>query len=393
MLWTDKYAPKKLDEIAGNEEAKQELLKWALELEKGGKAFKPVLLSGPVGVGKTTLARCLALQMGWEMVESDASRIRSAKEIREVLGASAGYSTLWGSRRLVVVDEIGTTSDRGSAGALASLARESSQPLLFIANDPYEKGISPLRLLTRPVELRKVNSRTIAALLKKIAKAEGMPEGEYIGRIAASCGGDVRAAITDLQSLHGFEAQAEGFREREEDVFEAIRRTLKAETYAEAVRAADGLDQEISAIVLWLSENVPIEYEKPQEVARAFEALSEADVFLGAVKRSSSYSFWRYARVLALAGTALAKEKKYFKFSKYAFPARMRRRSASAAALKQAAIKVGQKTHASSRRARRDTLPFMPAAKSDSEFYSLEPDEAEAVREAYGRLSPAASKR
>ena len=388
MLWTDKYSPKKLDEIAGNEEAKQELLKWALEFEKVGKA-KPVLLSGPVGVGKTTLARCLALQMGWEMVESDASRIRSAKEIKDVLGASAGYSTLWGSRRLVVVDEIGTTSDRSSAGALVSLAKESSQPLLFIANDPYEKGVSPLRFLTKPVDLRKVNSRTIAALLKKIARAEGMPEGEYLGRIAASCGGDVRAAITDLQSLRGFEGQVEGFREREEDVFEAIRKTLKAESYAEAVSAADGLDQEISAIVLWLSENVPIEYELPQEVARAFEALSEADIFLGAVRRSSSYSFWRYARVLALAGTALAKEKKYFKFSKYAFPSRMRRRSASAAALKQAAIKVGQKTHSSSRRARRDTLPFLASAKSESEFYSLEPEESEAVREVYGKLTPA----
>ena len=148
MLWTVKYSPKTVADFIGNEEARQEILKWATSIENGAKE-KPLLVSGPPGTGKTAIARALAQQMGWETVESDASRLRSAADIKAVLGASAGYGSLFGSRRLLIIDEIGSTSNRGSSSALAALAKESSQPIIFIANDAWDDAVKPLRFLTK----------------------------------------------------------------------------------------------------------------------------------------------------------------------------------------------------------------------------------------------------
>ena len=391
MLWTYKYAPKDVQSFAGNEDARLEAQKWALEVDKGTERQKPLLIFGPPGTGKTALAHALAVQMGWEVIESDASRLRSADDIKQVLGISSSYGSLYGTKRLVIVDEVGTTSDRGSTQAMAALAKESTQPLIFIANDEWDDAVKPLRFLCRPIELKKVNSRSVEKRLREIALKEGMADGEYIHALAASSNGDMRAAIIDLQA---FGVDAAGVREREAGIFDAVRKVLKAQGYDEALKAADGVDEDISMIVAWLCENVPAEYENPAEVALAYDRLSRASMFLGMVFKSGDYGFWRYARAMALTGTALAKEKPYYKYAKYSFPTKISKMSSSRAhrnALKSAAKKAGGLTHASARRSQKDTLPFLSAYQADC--MGLGKDEQEAVADTFGKLAaaPAAS--
>ena len=51
-MWTEKYKPKKFEEIIGNKKAIEELKKYSWK--------KPLLLYGPPGTGKTTLTKIIA---------------------------------------------------------------------------------------------------------------------------------------------------------------------------------------------------------------------------------------------------------------------------------------------------------------------------------------------
>lgn len=95
MLYTIKHAPKKIEQLIGNEEAKQTILTWAREWER--KNFgKPLLLHGPSGVGKTLAAYCLANEFDWQIVETNASNLRDKESVQKLLGLSSGSMTLFG---------------------------------------------------------------------------------------------------------------------------------------------------------------------------------------------------------------------------------------------------------------------------------------------------------
>ncbi len=52
--WTEKYRPKSLDEVIGNERAIIELRKWANSWISGKPKEKALILSGKPGTGKTS---------------------------------------------------------------------------------------------------------------------------------------------------------------------------------------------------------------------------------------------------------------------------------------------------------------------------------------------------
>ena len=103
-LWTNKYKPKKVSELIGNQEAIKKLQdwlqKWKVELkkqmaamaqaaQKKGKGGKPkemkkaALLSGPPGIGKTSAATLVAEALGYEVLEFNASSVRSKNAIKD----------------------------------------------------------------------------------------------------------------------------------------------------------------------------------------------------------------------------------------------------------------------------------------------------------------------
>lgn len=116
MLWSDKYRPKTLEQFAGNGEVVEEVKRWAMDWERN-KAGKPILLSGSPGVGKSTLVYALAGSMGWPVVEMNASDLRDEDSVRRIVGEASSSNTLFGGRRLVLIDEVDglQRADRGEA--------------------------------------------------------------------------------------------------------------------------------------------------------------------------------------------------------------------------------------------------------------------------------------
>lgn len=82
--WTEKYRPKSLNEIVGNEKAIIELTKWANQWIEGKPNKKAVILSGKPGTGKTSSAIALANDFKWTMIELNTSDARNAIKIKKV---------------------------------------------------------------------------------------------------------------------------------------------------------------------------------------------------------------------------------------------------------------------------------------------------------------------
>lgn len=351
-LWTRKYAPSSLSGVAGNEDAKEEIRKWALEAERGKKG-RPLLIYGAVGIGKTALANALAREMGWDVLETNASDLRDAETLKKIYGMAATGTGLFGNRRLILIDEIDSVSDRQEFATLQQIVKESTQPIIFIANDVWDQKLSGLRFGCKQVELRKINSASIRKRLAEIASEENIPDGEKAEEIAKNSSGDIRGALNDLQGtqqMEKFDATRFG-RDREENIFEAVRTVFKTMNYAHATDAGENYNtQEFDMFMKWIEENVPLEYEKEGEIAQAMQWLSRADVFKGRIRRGQHWGFLKYANALATAGVALSKEETYRKFSKYQFPSAIRvmgQTKKSREMLKGIKQKVARKLHIS----------------------------------------------
>lgn len=372
MLYTVKYAPKKLDELLGNEEKVAQVKNWVLQWLSGRKR-KPLLVWGPPGTGKTSLAYAIRQEFDLDLLELNASELRNRERVERITHGASMAGSLSGRGRLVLIDDadvLAGRADTGGSGAITEFLRDSPCPTLVTATDVWDKKLAPIRTECEIVELKRVSRVSIRKLLAHIASHEKLVlSPDAIAAMADNSHGDVRAALNDLQAL------TPTVRDTEKDIFSVVRDILKAETYAAAKEAVRG-DIDYDYIKLWIDENIPNEYEAPEDVAAAYDSLSKADIFDGRIKKQK-WQLLKYSIDLATAGVALAKSRPYRKFTKYNFPSYLRNMSRSMerrAMLKAIGAKLGARLHTG----RKAALYYLPLIKEYGK------DEPQAVMDFYG---------
>jgi len=246
LMWTEKYRAKKFTDLIGDERTHRQVLRWLKAWDPvvfpGSAKPKPrvnratgevvseekqhrkiLLLTGPPGLGKTTLAHVCARQAGYEVQEINASDERSSGVVRGRIKDMVGTENVKGTRVeggkgrkagrpvCVVVDEVdGVVSGSSGGGeggfvkALIDLVKSDQKnaspvagvdggqgskrrkkgerfrmlrPLVLICNDVYHPSLRPLRQssFAEIVHVRRPPLAMVVSRMQEILKKEGVP--------------------------------------------------------------------------------------------------------------------------------------------------------------------------------------------------------------------------
>jgi len=396
---THKYIPKTTKEIIGQEDAVKELKSFITNFSKEKK--NSALIYGPSGTGKTSSAYAIANEIGYEIIEVNASDFRNADQINQKVGNAIKQQSLFAKSKIILVDEIDGLSghqDRGGIQAIAKLIEESTYPIILTATNPFENKFSALRSKSAMIEFKQLDYMSIFKILQRICDSEKIRyEEEALKVLSRRSGGDARAAINDLQNLvhDKKELTKESLEElsdrnRTENIMSALNKIFKTTDFKIAISAFENVDEDLNEQLLWIDENLPKEYNNPEELAKAYEMLSKADVFSRRIRRWQHYRFLVYINALITAGIASAKKEKNKNLIQYKPTGRILKLWwAKQKSMKKKAIaeKIAAKTHSSAKDTLKSTMPYLPIifknkemGKNLTEELGLNPEEIDWIK-------------
>lgn len=350
--WTEKYRPKSLNEVIGNKNAINELKNWSDSWISNNQKNKAVILVGKPGIGKTSAAISLAKDYKWSYIELNTSDSRNASKIKKIATAGAlndtfkddgSYlSTNHGERKLIILDEadnlyersrsnqLDDYNDKGGKQEIINTIKISNQPIILIVNDYYAliKGSGEiLKRLCKIIRFFPPYSNQIVNHLKKICISEGIEtENDVLYTISERCNGDVRSAVNDLQAISQNRKFIDmnslnvlGYRDRDKIIFDILREIFKTKDIRTIKQNVLNLNEDPNNIILWLNENLFKEYKKIDDINRAYNYLSQSDIFLSRTFKRQYFGFWSYAIDLMCGGVANSKTITYHN-ENYLFP-------------------------------------------------------------------------
>jgi replication factor C large subunit len=281
-------------DMVGNEDARTKFVEWFAKWKKG---TKPLLLVGPPGIGKTTLANLAAKQFGYDMISLNASDIRNKKRIQEILSPVLGTSSLFGSPMIFVdeVDGIYGRADYGGAEALIQILKEPTVPIILAANSETSSKMKGIKKAVKTIHLRPLPPRMLLLYLNKILqKEDGKISPGNLIKIITESRGDLRSMINTTQAfVTGFEPPTEKSFESL-DVETAVNAFFKANSENEARTVLYSLRIDPREKINAFYSSVITSSITKEQMAKMLQVLSEADGLYGKIMRTQEWRLLRY---------------------------------------------------------------------------------------------------
>lgn len=259
QMWTDRYRPRTVNDLVGNNAEIDQLYEWLKDWDevciRGNKKQLPfrrgaswqdipninaraALISGPPGIGKTSAARIVCAQLGYEIVEQNASDTRNKASLESAIkdlstNKSLNYFSVAGRKKeaentnslaaaigglatqksVIIMDEVDGVGagDRGGIAALIKIIKESKTPIICICNDRQSQKLQSLVNHCYDLRFQKPTTDTIKTKILQIAKAEDFAvDSEVLNNLIESSGNDIRQIINLLQlwNINGKDAKS-----------------------------------------------------------------------------------------------------------------------------------------------------------------------------------------
>lgn len=263
-LWVVKYAPRTFSELLSDERTNRDVLSWLNSFKRLSSARKPssamtrpaatdgthqllpnrvasddmtddedgashgtepkvghfnrpagsrrdnpsslILISGPAGIGKTTMAHVLASHAGYEPLELNASDERARDLVVQRVSDAANMKSLGvgGKRVCVILDECDGLTRQAVDGIVEFLRRGLVCPIIAVCNDVYAPVLRPFRAVSAGMySVRPPSHDRLVRRLRMIAVKEKIRwESQVFSAIVEAADGDIRSCLHTMQFLH-----------------------------------------------------------------------------------------------------------------------------------------------------------------------------------------------
>lgn len=313
-MWSEKHRPQNVSDMIGNEESRAAIMEWFAKWKKG---TKPILLVGPPGIGKTTIAYLTAKQFGYDMIGLNASDVRSKSRINEILSPVLGNVSVLGTPMIFVdeVDGIHGRGDYGGAEALIQILKEPTVPIVLAANSDSSEKMKSIKKVVKTIYFKPIPPRLLRVYLQNILKKEAakLSPGSLI-KVIDKSHGDIRSMINLAQSfVTGFNPQTEQSFESV-NVEDGINAFFKAKSLDEArsvlysmqIDPRQKIDAFYSSVITSNLDN--------HTFADLLNILSKADVLYGKIMRTQNWRLLRYLNEILI---KLYKNDERIRYSQY----------------------------------------------------------------------------
>jgi len=240
-LWVEKYRPLSSKNVIGQQGDRSNMNKLKIWLRdwnsnhlnaNGKKSSKPnqqyygndngswakcALLSGPPGVGKTTTAYLVSKELGFDVVEMNASDTRSKKmltgSVADTLNTTSVASMMGKgnencgvtSKRVLLMDEVdgmAGNEDRGGVAELIQLLKTSKVPVIAMCNDRQHQKIRSLANHCFDLRFQRPRVEQIKAAMMSVCFKEKIQiKPEALTELIVGCGQDVRQVLHHLSMV------------------------------------------------------------------------------------------------------------------------------------------------------------------------------------------------